>query len=142
MGTLPAEIGHRIYEVRRDLGPDARHEMPQRAFAALLNEKAAELYPDKDTRSNYDSSVVTRMEKGLRRITVQDVVIVAAVDKKRRGVLWLICEGVDATMLDPEVARLGAMPNLSAAEAAALIAENEERPPARVAGTIGGKSNP
>lgn len=89
MDVSAAGIGHRVYEVRRALGPDARHEMPQRQFAELLNERAATLFPDPADRPRYDSSVIARIEKGERRATVPDITLVADVDPQRRGKLWL-----------------------------------------------------
>lgn len=77
--------GVRVYEVRRALGPDARHEMSQRAFAALLTRTAKRLRLE----SRYDSSTVARLESGERRLHLDDVEAIAAVDPLKRGKLWL-----------------------------------------------------
>lgn len=111
MSISPADIGRRVYEIRRALGPDHRHEMPQRAFAELLNQTAARLIPRADDRTNYDSSIVTRLEKGERKANVYDIIAIAAVDPDLRGKLWLAWgEDEDSLMvrqtLGPSVARV------------------------------------
>lgn len=134
MDASLASIGHRIYEVRRALGPDARHEMPQRAFARLLNETAERLYPrEEDRQGDYDSSVIARLEAGERRITVQDITVVAVVDLLQRGLLWLCWDVRDdptrrAETDEETAARIGVtMARPSGESADALFAENEER---------------
>lgn len=122
MGPLPTEIGQRIYEIRRDLSPDPRHEMPQRTFAALLNRKAAELFADEKVRPRYDSSVVTRLEKGRRRVTVQDVTIVAAVDPEARGELWIGWGRLVRTIADAQREAIDAQAALDDAAVAERIA--------------------
>lgn len=78
--------GLRAYIIRRDLGPDPRHELSQRDMAERMAEAAKALGLD---GVRYDSSVVARIESGARRLTLDDVAVIAAVDPKRRGRAWL-----------------------------------------------------
>lgn len=103
MDVSATGTGHRCYEVRRALGPDPRHEMPQRAFAELLNARAEALLAEED-RPRYDSSVIARIEKGDRRATVIDTVLIADVDPQARGWAWVaIGEESPAKRLGPSV---------------------------------------
>lgn len=59
--------------------------MPQREFADLLNAKAPEL----GLKGGYDSSAIARLEKNERRLHLDDITVIAAVDPKQRGREWL-----------------------------------------------------
>lgn len=84
-GQETDSAGYRVYLVRRALGPDPRHEMPQRQFADVLNAKAKELKKG----SRFDSSIVTRLEKNERRLQLDEVEVIAAVDPLGRSRAWL-----------------------------------------------------
>lgn len=71
----------RVYQIRLALGDGVRTPMPMDAFAALLNERGE--------TTRFDSSKVSRMETGERKVSIDDVPYIAAVDPKRRGRDWL-----------------------------------------------------
>lgn len=75
----------RVYEIRRLLGPDRRHELPQEEFAKLLNAKAKELGLD----LFFDSSKITRIEKHGRALSQHELLVIAGVDPLHRGPSWL-----------------------------------------------------
>lgn len=71
----------RVYRIRLDLGDGWKTPMPMDAFAALLNKRGK--------TKLYDSSKVSRMESGERKVTIDDVPHISRVDPKRRGRDWL-----------------------------------------------------
>lgn len=77
--------GDRVYQVRRALGPDARHELSQRAFADLLNRAARKARVD----LSFTDSTITRIEKNERRLQLDEAELIASVDPLQRGKVWL-----------------------------------------------------
>lgn len=77
---MTESIGERIYSIRRALGPDARTELSLRAFAAMLTESSGKTY--------YDSEL-SKMERGVRGVSIEDVANIAALDPLMRGREWL-----------------------------------------------------
>lgn len=77
--------GDRVYQVRRALGPDSRHEMSQRAFADLLNATAKKARLD----LNFTDSTITRLETGERRLQLEEAELIAMIDPLERGKIWL-----------------------------------------------------
>lgn len=78
-------VGQRVYEVRRALGPDTRHEMSQRAFAELLNATAKK----QGMNLTFTDSTITRIEKGERRLQLDEAELMALVDPMERGKVWI-----------------------------------------------------
>lgn len=72
-------VGDRVRAVR-----EARQEK-QPEFAAAMTRAAKRL----KLKDRYDNSTVSKMESGMRRVTLEDVAVVASLDPDRRGVLWL-----------------------------------------------------
>lgn len=82
-------ISQRVYAVRLALGDGWKNPLPMAEFAELLN----------GAGTRYDSSVISRIENGERKLTLADVERIAAVDPERRGKLWLAWgEREDASM--------------------------------------------
>lgn len=117
-------VGVRVYEIRRALGPDPRHEMPTRAFAELLNAKGEAL----GVEISLDSSAITRIEKGERRLQLEEVPVVAAVDPLKRGAEWLAWgERQAVEMPDPAKDRKLTDEEKERARRAAVAAREERR---------------
>lgn len=76
----PATVGGRVYEVRKALGPHTRKPMPQDAFAQLLTRRG---------KRRYYGPEVSLWEQDKKGLTPDDIEVIAAVDPKRRGKLWL-----------------------------------------------------
>jgi transcriptional regulator with XRE-family HTH domain len=92
-------IGERVYEIRSALGPDARHEMSQKAFAELVNATAKRA---KIKIATFVDSTITRIEKGERRLQVEEIELIASMDPLKRGKTWLAFgEAGGAEPLDP-----------------------------------------
>lgn len=139
MDVSPVGVGHRIYEVRSALGPNDRHEMPQRAFAELLNAAAEELIADEEERPTYDSSVIARLEAGKRRASVYDITVVAAVDPLRRGVVWLAWDD----LADDLTPALPSVEERAETEAGTpTVAEREAALAAEIGGVLKPKGKP
>lgn len=77
---MTESVGDRIYLIRRALGPNARTELPLREFGELLSRVSGQ---------NYDASELSKMERGKRGISLDDVAVIASVDPLRRGPGWL-----------------------------------------------------
>jgi len=78
-------VGERVYEIRSALGPDSRHEMPQREFAALVNQTAKRLKKD----VSWTDSTVVRVEKNERRLQLEEAEVIATLDPQKRGAPWV-----------------------------------------------------
>jgi hypothetical protein len=72
-------VGDRIREIR------SQHDEKQPAFAARLTAAARKL----GVKANYDNTMVSKMETGRRDVTLDDVAVLASIDKLQRGKLWL-----------------------------------------------------
>jgi hypothetical protein len=72
--------------------------MSQRRFAELLNAKAQEIRLD----VAFDGSAITRIEKGERRLQLDEVTVIAAVDPEARGREWLAWPPI-ATIEQPDI---------------------------------------
>jgi hypothetical protein len=77
---MPGSVGERIYEVRRALGADSRTELPLRAFAKLL---------EAHTGRPWYSIELSRMERNLRGVSLEEIDAIAFLDPDRRGREWL-----------------------------------------------------
>lgn len=100
-------VGARIYLVRLALGDGMRTPMPMRQFAALLA---------KDSGRPYDASMISLMETGKRRATLEDIVTIAGKDPQRRGRSWLaFADGETSTEVTDEVLTIlgGSIPTSS-----------------------------
>lgn len=86
-------VGDRVFDVRKALGT-RRRPMSQAAFARLLTAQGGR---------TYYGSEFTLIETNEKRLMLDDIVAIAAVDPGRRGKLWLAWgETTDATMGAPE----------------------------------------
>lgn len=74
------EIGRRVYAIRLALGDGWKNPMSQADFGALLTKRAGR---------TFDSAMVSRMENGDRTVSIEEAVIIAALDPKKRGFTWL-----------------------------------------------------
>lgn len=72
--------GKRVYLIRLALGDGLRSPLPMEEFAALITER---------TGVAYNSSTISKIENGGRRVTLDDADRIAAVDPRRRGREWL-----------------------------------------------------
>lgn len=63
---------------------EARGEK-QPEFAAALNAAAVRL----GVQARYDGTTVSKIETGMRRVTLEDIELVAAIDPEQRGREWL-----------------------------------------------------
>ena len=72
-------VGERIYLIREALG-SRRDPMPLDKFAELIQT---------ETGAVYDKSVLSRMETGDRKVTLEDVAALSQVDPLKRGRDWL-----------------------------------------------------
>lgn len=79
MGEEGQTVGERIYLIREALGT-RRDPMPLEKFAELVAER---------TGVTYDKSMLSRMETGDRKVSLDDVAVLAQVDPKKRGREWL-----------------------------------------------------
>lgn len=86
--------GKRAYLIRLALGDGLKTPMTMAAFAALLTKRSKVVY---------DSSMISRMESGERKVTLDDIAYMAALDPLTRGKSWLAFgESVDmAQLIDP-----------------------------------------
>lgn len=88
----------RAYSVRLALGDGWKVPLPMAAFAALLSKQPG--------AGRYDSSVVSRLESGARKLTLVDAAAYAAVDPLKRGRAWVawgpaVAEEEARPLLDP-----------------------------------------
>lgn len=90
-------MGDRIFQIRCDLGGGARDPLPMGEFAERLEAASA------GTR-RYHASDVSRWERGMREPSMADLLAIAAVDPKRRGVAWLAFASPEGTPPLPEPA--------------------------------------
>jgi hypothetical protein len=85
-------VGDRVRMIR-----ELRSEK-QPEFAIVLNRAASRL----GIEARYDNTIVSKMEVGRREVTLEDVIVISSVDKKRRGREWLAWGSAPAIMLlDP-----------------------------------------
>lgn len=73
-------VRHRVYAVRLALGDGWKTPMSGEAFAALLSKRL---------KRRYDGAMISRMENGARKISLDEVEAIAALDPKKRGPSWL-----------------------------------------------------
>lgn len=83
--------GKRVYLIRLALGDGFKVPMPMAAFAALLTERSGVAY---------DSSMISRMESGDRKVTLEDAPRLAALDPEHRGPGWIAWGVVPDISLD------------------------------------------
>ncbi len=76
---MPETVGDRVRMIREERGEK------QPAFAAALTEAAKRL----DLSIVYDNTMVSKMEVGRRDVDLNDVRVIASVDKQQRGREWL-----------------------------------------------------
>lgn len=76
----PEPASRRVYAIRLALGDGWRTALPMADFAELLNGVSG---------GRYDSSIISRMESGERKLSLADITALAAVDPERRGKLWV-----------------------------------------------------
>lgn len=117
--SVTDSMAQRVYAIRLALGDGWKNPLPMADFAELLNAPG---------RPRYDSSVISRIENGERKLSLTDVEALAAIDPHRRGKLWLAWGEVeDATMADqPPASGM-----LTDAEVAAAIARSTAERAAR-----------
>lgn len=72
-------VGDRVRAIREERG----EKQPQ--FAKTLTEAARRL----DLSISYDNTMVSKMELGRRDVGIEDVRVIASVDKQNRGREWL-----------------------------------------------------
>lgn len=72
--------GKRVYLVRLALGDGLRTPLSMDRFAALLTER---------TGRRYDSSMLSRIENGDRKVTLDDCAAIAPLDPHARGPGWI-----------------------------------------------------
>lgn len=72
--------GKRVYLIRLALGDGLRSPLSMEEFAALITER---------TGVAYNSSTISKIENGGRRVTLEDVGRIAVVDPRQRGREWL-----------------------------------------------------
>lgn len=73
-------VGGRIYLVRLALGDGMRTPMPMRRFAAALTE---------GSQRAYEASMISLLETGKRRASLEDIDAIARIDPQFRGRAWL-----------------------------------------------------
>lgn len=81
----PQTVAERVYEIRRALGPDRRTPLSQTEFAKRANAIAAR----HGLKSNYDTSHISKIETGIRAVSIEEIPVFAALDPKGRGESWL-----------------------------------------------------
>lgn len=127
--VVSESYSQRVYAIRLALGDGWKSPLPMAEFAALLGGAGG--------GTRYDSSVISRIENGERKLTLADVERIAAVDPERRGKLWLGWgELADSTMAEPEPLgvesltpeREAEIRQSRAAKRAARNAESEDAP--------------
>jgi transcriptional regulator with XRE-family HTH domain len=84
MAELDATVGERVRQIR-----EARGEK-QPEFATALNAAAVRL----GITARYDGTTVSKLETGMRRATLEDIELIAAIDPGDRGRDWLGWGGV------------------------------------------------
>lgn len=88
--VMASATGERVYEIREALGT-RRRPLSQDAFAALLTKQGGR---------TYYGSEFSLIEKNEKRLTLDDVAAIAALDPERRGKYWLAWgSDADETML-------------------------------------------
>ena len=102
-------VRHRVYAVRLALGDGWKTPMSGEAFAALLSKRL---------KRRYDGAMISRMENGERKISLEEVEAMAALDPKGRGRAWLAF-GEEPDLTDPTTARRLTEEELDRADAAA-----------------------
>jgi hypothetical protein len=89
VATMQADTpGKRVYLIRLALGDGLRSPMPMAEFAALLTER---------TGATYDSSMISKIENEMRKVSLDDADRIASVDPRRRGREWLAWGDAQAT---------------------------------------------
>jgi hypothetical protein len=78
-GEKQGTVGERIYLIREALGT-RRDPMPLDKLAELI---------ERTTGAVYDKSILSRMETGERKVSLDDVAVLASVDPLKRGKAWL-----------------------------------------------------
>ena len=73
----------RVAEVREALGLSGEE------FGKLLGKNLSAL----GWQAHYDKAKVSRIESALRDLTVEEAAVIARLDPKRRGMLWLAIGG-------------------------------------------------
>ena len=79
MGEEGQTVGERVYLIREALGT-RRDPMPLDRFAELIRDRTGFIY---------DKSTLSRMETGERKVSLEDVEVLAVVDPLERGRAWL-----------------------------------------------------
>lgn len=82
--TVPESPNDRVFLVRKALG-SFKHPKPMKEFAGMLTAKAQQL----GLGLRYHPSTVSDIEAGNRAITLDDAIVVAALDPAERGIEWL-----------------------------------------------------
>lgn len=95
----PQTVNDRVYEIRRALGPDRKTPLSQGEFAKRVNAIASRY----GMKATYDHSVISKIENGIRNVSIEEVPLFAALDPKERGWMWMawgrVSEG--SITLDP-----------------------------------------
>jgi hypothetical protein len=81
----PQTVRERVYEIRKALGPDRRTPLSQGEFAKRANAVAAR----HGLKSTYDASFISKIESGIRAVSIEEVPVFAALDPLKRGEMWL-----------------------------------------------------
>lgn len=127
----PQTIAERVYEIRRLLGPDLKTPLQGGVFAKRLNAIAARY----GLQFKYDHSVISKIENGGRRVSIEEVPLFAALDPKQRGANWLAWGGDPATLLGVDPSRDHQLTATEAARARAVeTAHTAPRPTKHSAG--------
>lgn len=123
-------VRHRLYAVRLALGDGWKNPMPGEAFAALLSKRL---------KRRYDAAMISRMENGDRKIGLEEVEGIAALDPKGRGRAWLAFGEEPAAPKGRGPMGLDWVPVDAAtiAEATRSVAETQKAKPARPADPSG-----
>jgi hypothetical protein len=79
---MAATPGQRVYLIRLAHGDGVKNPMPLAEFVALVKKRRG---------ARYDASAISRMENGTRKVTLEDIDVLAPMDPLRRGKAWLAC---------------------------------------------------
>ncbi len=77
---MAATPGQRVYLIRLAHGDGVKNPMPLAEFVALVKKRRG---------VTYDASAVSRMENGTRKVTLEDIDVLAPLDPLKRGKMWL-----------------------------------------------------
>jgi transcriptional regulator with XRE-family HTH domain len=93
-------VGDRVREIREERG----EQQPE--FAASMTKAAKEL----GIAETYNNTMVSKMETGGRKVTLEDARVIARLDRKKRGRSWLAWGDATEEQKVPKGTKTGLQP--------------------------------